>query len=90
MFNDIEVNKKDFHASIQAIPLNLVNANNIVISYRVKQNNDTYKYFIGYSHDDGVIKPLCIVLPQMNGYIKYFENGGKMSIKIEDEDLFLK
>ena len=23
-----------------------------------------------------VVKPLCIIFPQMNGYIKYFENGG--------------
>ena len=64
---------------------------NIVISYRVKQNNNTYKYFIGYSHDDGVIKPLCVILPQMSGYIKYFQNGEKnMSFKIENEDMDLK
>ena len=61
VFNDIEVNKKDFYASKQAIPLNLVNPKNIVISYRVKQNNDTYKYFIGYLHDDDVIRPLCTI-----------------------------
>ena len=79
VFNDIEVKKKGFYASKQAIPLKLVNTHNIVISCRVKQNNDTYKYFIGYSHDDGVIKPFCIVLPQMSGYIKYFENGEKTS-----------
>ena len=90
MFNDIEVNKKDFYAK-KAIPLNLVNINSIVISYRVKQNNDTHQYFIGYSRDDDVIKLLCIVLPQMRGYIKSFENGGKnMSFKIEDEDMYLK
>ena len=47
VFNDIVVNKKDFYASKKATPLNLVNTNNTVISYRVKQNNDTYKYFIG-------------------------------------------
>ena len=63
VFNDIEINKKKIYACKKAIPLNLVITNNIVISYRVKQNNDTYKYFIGYSHDDGVIKPFCIVLP---------------------------
>ena len=40
VFNDVEVNKKDFYASKQAILLNLVNTNNIVISYRVKQNNE--------------------------------------------------
>ena len=91
VFNDTEVNKKDFYASKQAIPLNLVNTNNIVISYKVKQNNDTYKYFIGYSHDDDVIKSLCVILLKMSGYIKYFENGGKnMSFKIEDEDVYLK
>ena len=91
VFNDIEVNKKDFYTSKQAIPLNLVNTNNVIICYRVKQNNGAYKCFIGYSHDDGVIKPLCIVLPQMSGYIKSLENGGKnMSFKIEDEDVYLK
>ena len=58
MFNDIEVNEKDFYASKQAIPLSLVNVNNIIISDRIKNNNDTSKYFIGY-----VIKSLCIILP---------------------------
>ena len=59
-FNNIEVNIKDFYASKQAIPLNSVNTNNIIVSYRVKHNDDSYKYFIGYSHDD-LIRPLCII-----------------------------
>ena len=38
-----------------------------------------------------MIRPLCVVLPQVSGYIKYFENGGKsMSFKIEDGDVYLK
>ena len=50
----------------------------------------SYKYFIGYSHDD-VIRPLCIILPQMSGYIKYFDNCGKnMSFKIEHESVCIK
>ena len=85
------MNKKDFYPSKKAIPLNLVNTNNIVISYRVKNNDDSYKYFIGYLHDDGVIRPLCVILPQVSGYIKYFENGRKnMSFKIEEERVYLK
>ena len=90
-FNDTAVNKKDFHASKKAIPLNSVNTNNIVLSYRVKHNDDSYKYiFFIYLHDD-VIRPLCVILPQMSGYIKYFENGGKnMSFKIEEESVYLK
>ena len=90
-FNDIVVNKKDFHASKKAIPLNSVNTNIIVISYRVKHSYDSYKYFIGYAYDDGVIRPLCVILPKMSGYIKYFENDGKnMSFKIEEESVYLK
>ena len=76
VLNDVEVNKKDFYDAKKAIPLNLVNVNNIIVSNRIK-NNDTRKYFIGYLHDNDVIKPLCIILAQMGGYIKYFENGGK-------------
>ena len=57
----------------------------------IKHNDDGSKYFIGYSHDDNVIKPLFINLPQVNGCIKYFDNGGKnLPIKIEDESLYLK
>ena len=38
-----------------------------------------------------MIKPLCVILHQMSGYIKYFDNNGKkMSFKIEDEDVYLK
>ena len=63
----------------------------MVISRRVKQNNDTYKYYIGYLHGGGVIKPLCVILTQMSGYIKYFENGAKnVSFKIEEESVYLK
>ena len=57
-FNDIVMNKKDFHASKKAVPLNSVNTNNIAISYRVKHNDESYKYLIDCLNDDGVIIPL--------------------------------
>ena len=69
VFNDVEVNKKDFYASKKAIPLNLVNANNIVISNRVKNSNDTCKYYIGYKIDIDEISPLSIIFPQMSRYL---------------------
>ena len=77
--------------SNQAIALNSVNTNKIVVSYKVKHNDSDFKYFIGYLHDDDVIKPLFIILPQMSGYIKYFDNSGKnMSFKIEDISVYIK
>ena len=50
---------------------------NIAVSNKVKNNSDTSKYFVGYLNGIDEINPLCIILPQMSGYIKYFENDGK-------------
>ena len=44
-FGDIVVNKKEFHASKQAIALNLVNTNKIVISDKFKHSDDDSKFF---------------------------------------------
>ena len=58
-----------------------IEVDEIVVSDRVKINNDISKVFISY------VIPLCIILPQMSGWIKYFENGRKnMSFKIEDDE----
>ena len=73
-FDDIVVNKKEFHKSKQQIDLDLVNVVQIVISDKFK--HDGSKYFVGYKEDENV-KPLCTILPKISVYIKYFENGGK-------------
>ena len=78
VFNDVEISKKDFYDAKKAIPLNLVDINNIIVSNKVKNYNDTSKYFIGYLHNIDEISPLCIIFPQMSGYIKYFESGKNM------------
>ena len=84
------VNKKEFYKSKQPINLVLLNVDQIVIFDKIKHNYDGFKYFIGYKEDD-IVKPLCIILPQMSGYIKYFENGGKdMSFVIKDDDVLAK
>ena len=60
------------------------------MSDKFKHNDDGFKYFIGYK-EGGNVKPLCIILPQMIGYIKYFENGEtNMFFVIKDNDLLDK
>ena len=89
-FNNIRVNKKEFHKSKQPIELMSVNANEIVVSDKFEHSKDGFKYFIGYQEGE-IVKPLCIILPQMSGYIKYFENGGKnMSFLIKDDEVWEK
>ena len=46
----------------------------------------SFKYFIGYSDND-VIRPLCIKLPQMIGYVRKFEGSTTMPFKISDKQL---
>ena len=75
-FGDKEVNKKEFYSSKKAIPLDSVDLDKIIVSSKCKINETTSKYLCGYLNND-VIQPLCVILPQMNGYIKYFDNGGK-------------
>ena len=88
--NDVKINKKKIHASKKPIVLSLVDINRIVISDRFKYGNENFKYFIGYA-EDNIIRPLCVVLPQMSGYIKYFDNCGKsMSFIIEHDSVFIK
>ena len=89
-FNNIKVNKKEIHKSKQAIELDLVDTGKIVVSDRFKHSEEGFKYLIGYQEDE-IVKPLCIILPQMNGYIKYFDNGGKnMSFLIKNSEVWEK
>ena len=65
-----------------------VSVGQIVVSEKFKHNEDGFKYFIGYQEGE-IVKPLCMILPQMSGYIKYFENGGKnMSFLIKDDKIW--
>ena len=89
-FNNIILSKNKFHKSKHTIELSLVSVDKIVVSDKCKHSDEGYKYFIGYKKGE-IVKPLCIILPQMNGYIKYFENGSKdMSFFIKDDEVLDK
>ena len=81
-FGDKEVDKKEFYSSKQAIPLDSIDLDKIVVSSKWRINETTYKYLCGYLNN--VIQPLCGILPQMN--IKYFDNGGKNMTFVTDNE----
>ena len=89
-FGDEEVDKKEFYSSNQAIPLDSIDLSKMVVPNKWKINDTTYKYLCGYLNND-IIQPLCIILPQMNGCIKYFNDGGKnMLFVTDDEEVYEK
>ena len=86
-FSNIRFAKKESHKSKQPINLDLVNVDQIVVSeiFFWLFFLDFFGYFFGYKEGE-IVKPLCIILPQMSAYIKYFEKGSKnmsFSIKID-------
>ena len=52
--NNIRINKKKFHKSKQAINLDSVNIDQIVVSDKFKHSDEGFKYFIGYQEDETV------------------------------------
>ena len=70
--------------------LDSVDLSILVVSSRWKISDTKYKYFCGYLNND-VIQPLCVILPQMSGYIKYFDDSGKnMSFVTDDKEVYEK
>ena len=60
------------------------------MSNKWKINDSTCKYYVGYC-EDKLMRPLCVVMPQMSRYIKYFSDGGKnMSFFSDDKDVYEK
>ena len=86
--DNIRVNKKKIHKSKKPIDLMSVNVDQMVVSDKFKHSGKGFKYFIGYQEDE-IVKPLCIILPQMSGYTKYLENGSKsMPFLIKDDKVW--
>ena len=81
-FNNIRLNKKTFHKSKEPIDLLSVNIDQIVVSDKFKQNNESFKYFIGYL-EGGILRPLCIILPQMSGYIKFLKKNKSLKMVVK-------
>ena len=86
-FGDKEVDKKEFYK--QVISLDSEDLDKIVGSNKWKINDTTYKYLCGYLNND-TIQPLCVILPQMNGNIKYFDDGGKICHLLRMMKKFMK
>ena len=67
-----------------------LDVNKILVSKKESYGTkNSLKYFIGYNDDD-VIRPLCIELPQMIGYVKHFDSNRTMSFKVGDKKLLKK
>ena len=70
-----------------------IDVNKILVSKKEQYGKyNSFKYFIGYNDND-VIRPLCLKLSKMTGYINEFNENKNtiiMSLRVNDEQLFKK
>ena len=89
-FGDVRVDKEENYPSKHTLFLGDVDLGKIVVSRKWKINESTCKYHVGYDNGE-LVRPLCVIIPQMTGYIKYFDDGGKnMSFISDDRDVYEK
>ena len=89
-FGDKKLKKSNFYKNKNVIKIDDIDVNKILVSKEEPYGSkNSFKYFIGYNDND-VIRPLCIKLPQMIGYVRKFEGNTTMSFKISDSKLLKK
>ena len=85
-----KINKSNFYKNRKLSKTDDIDVNKILVSKKESYGKkSSFNYFIGYNDDD-VIRPLCIKLPQMIGYVKYFDSNKAMSFKVTDKKLLKK
>ena len=88
-FSDKKIKKSDFDKNKKVTRMDDTDVNKILVSKEEPcGTKNSFKYFIGYNND--VIRPLCIKLPQMTGYVRKFEGNTTMSFKISNKQLLKK
>ena len=89
-FGNKKINKSNFYKNKKLFSLNDIDVNKILVSKKESYGTkNSPKYFIVYNDGD-VIRPLCIILPQMIGYVKHFDSNKTMSFKVSDNKLLKK
>ena len=89
-FNDKKIKKSIFYKNKAINNIEDINVNNILVSKKEPYGNkNSFKYFIGYNDSD-IIRPICIRLSEMTGYVTKFDGNATMSIIVNDKQLLKK
>ena len=84
--------KRAFHKNKKPININEAGIKQIVLTYKKSCSKDSFKYFIGCRHKGNAFpSPLCVKVPQMNTYTKYFHKNNKyMNLLVNDKKILKK
>ena len=83
-FGDKKIKKTNLYKNKKVDKIDDIDVNKILVSKEEPYGTkNSFKYFIEYNDND-IIRPLCIKLPQMTGYVRKFEGNTIMSFKINN------
>ena len=89
-FQDKKIHSSNFYKNKKLFMIDDIDANKILVSKKGSYGTkNSSKNFIGYNDDDA-IRPICIKLPQLIGYVKCFDSSKIMSFKVIDNKLLKK
>ena len=81
-----KINKSNFYKDKKLSKIDEIDVDKMLVSEKEPYGTkSSLKYFNGYN-DDGIIRPLCIKLPQMPGYVKNFDSSKTVSLKANDNN----
>ena len=88
-FGENRIIKSVFPENKRPININEVDIEEIVLSRKKSYSKDSYKYFIGYRHKGNAFPSwLCVKLPQVNAYAKYFDENNKyINLLVNDKEI---
>ena len=90
-FENKKINKSIFYKNKKLFNIHDKDVNKILVSKeKLYGTKNSLKYCIRYNDDDDVIRPLCIKLHQMIGYVKNFDSNKTISFKVDDNKLLKK
>ena len=89
-FDDKKIKTSDFSKNKKPFKIDDIDVNKILVSKKESYGiENALKYFIGYNDND-IIRPLCLRLSQMIGYVKKFDENTTatiISLRVSDKKL---
>ena len=90
IFNNKKINKSNNYKNKKPFNIDEIDVDKILVSKKEPYGKKSSLIYFTGQNDNDVIRPLCIKLPQMIGYVKHFDINKTMSFKANDNRLLNK
>ena len=72
-FGNIEIEKCKFYPHKSPILLGDVDIEKVLVSNKISFSEKNFKFFMSYFYNDHKVKPLNVILPKTNAYVKCYD-----------------